>query len=90
MEIIQRLQQSIGDWDVDYPLMANNLVRFRDRIYVLNCSELKKLILKEFHTKPYSGHARYNKTLMTMNKFYYWPNLNKEVPDFVARCLDFQ
>ena len=25
-----------------------------------------------------------------MKKLYYWPNLKKEVVDFVARCLDCQ
>lgn len=25
-----------------------------------------------------------------MKKFYYWPNLKKEVVEFVARCLDCQ
>jgi len=40
---------SKGDQDADYHFMRNGLVRFRDRIYVLNCSELKNIILKEFH-----------------------------------------
>ncbi len=71
MEIMHRLQQSTGtstgtgvgtitrDQDVNYRLMADGLVRFRDRIYVSNCSELKKLILREFHVKPYSVHLGY-------------------------------
>jgi len=68
--------------------MVDGLVRFRDMIYVLNCSELKKLILREFHAKPYSGHLRYLKTLTAVKKFYYWPNLKMEVAEFVARYLD--
>jgi len=59
-------------------------------IYVLNCSELKKLILREFHVNPYWGHLGYQKTLMEVKKFYYWHNLKKEVEEFVARCLDCQ
>jgi len=38
-----------------YYLTANGLVRFRNKIYVLYISELKKLILREFHVKSYSG-----------------------------------
>jgi len=26
--------------------------------------------------------------LIAVNKFYYWPNLKKEVAEFMARCLD--
>lgn len=65
MEIMDRLHQSIGtgtsigDHDSNYRLMAYGLVRFRDKIYVLDCSELNKIILREFHVKPYSGHPRY-------------------------------
>jgi len=44
---------------VDYCLTTDRLVRFRYRIYVSDSSELKKVILKDFHVKPYSGHPRY-------------------------------
>jgi len=57
---------------------------------VSNCSELKNLILKEFHVKPYSGHPGYQKKLTVVKKFYYWSNLKKEFTEFVARCLDCQ
>jgi len=89
-ELMHRLQQSTGDQDVDYRLTKYGLVRFQDRIYVLDNSELKKLILREFHAKLYSGHPRYHKTMTTMKKFYYWSNLKKEMAKFVARCLDCQ
>jgi len=59
-------------------------VRFRGRIYVLDHSELKKLILREFHVKPYSGHPRYQKMLTIVKKFYYWLNLKKEVTELLV------
>ena len=63
---------------MDYHL-TNGLVRFRDKIYVSDDSELKKLILMEFHAKSYSSHRGYQKMLIVVNKFYYWSNLKKEV-----------
>ena len=75
MEIMQRLEQSTrtctilgagigvgtgtGDQGANYRLTANGLVRFRDKICVLNCIELKKLILREFNVKSYWGHIGY-------------------------------
>lgn len=53
---MHRLQQVIGEQDVGYRLTTNGLVIFRDRINVLDNSELKNLTLREFHAKPYSGH----------------------------------
>lgn len=75
---------------MDYHLTKYDLVRFRDRIYVLDNNELKKLTLREFHAKSYSGHPRYRKTLTTVNKLYHSLNLKREVSEFVAIYLDFQ
>jgi len=75
---------------VDYCIIEDGLVRFRDRIYVPERSEIKKAILREFHVKPYSGHPDYKKMMTIVNKFYYWPNLKKDVAIFVTRCLDCQ
>ncbi len=66
------------------------MVRLRDMIYVPNCSEFKKLILREFDMNPYSGHPGYHKTMMTVKKLYYSLNYKREVAEFMARCLDFQ
>ena len=79
-----------GVQDVEYCLKVDGLVRFRDRIYVSNDGELKKVILREFHAKPYSGHPSYQKTLIAVKKFYYWRNLRRDVEEIVARCLDCQ
>jgi len=58
-----------GAKDLDHCLTVDGLVRFRDRIYVLDNGELEKVILREFHVKPYSGHPGYPKTL-TAVKIY--------------------
>lgn len=76
--------------DVDYFLTTNGLVRFGDRIYVSESSELKKVILREFHANPYSGHPSYQKTLIKVKRFYYWSNLKRDVAKFVARCFYYQ
>jgi len=75
---------------VDYCLTTYALIRFRDKIYVSDNSELKKVILREFHVKPYLDHPGYQNTFTVVKKFYYWPNLKKDVAEFVARCLDVQ
>jgi len=72
---------------VDYFCTIDGLVIFRVMIYVSDNNALKKLILREFHAKSYSGHQ---KILTAVKKFYYWPILKKEMAEFVARCLDCQ
>lgn len=46
--------------------------------------------MREFYSKPYFGHPRYQNTLTTIKKFYYWPNLKKEVANFIIGCVKFQ
>ena len=103
MEIVHRLQQSTGTCNgtytstskstgaqnVDYCLTTDRLVRFRDGIYVSDNNELKKVTLRDFHAKLYSGHPCYQKTFTAVKKFYYWPNLKKDVAEFVVKCFDF-
>jgi len=59
-----------------YFLIAYGLVRFQNKIFVPENSELKKVILRGFHEKPYSGNPIYQKKLTTVKIFYYYPNLN--------------
>ena len=75
---------------MDYHLTIDGLVIFRDIIYVSVDSDLKKIILREFHAKLYLGHPGYQKTLTIVKKLYHWPKLKKEVTKLVARCLDFE
>jgi len=67
----------------------DELVIFRDRIYLLDSSELKKVILRELHANSYSCHPGYQKTLTVVKKFYYWTNQKKDVAEYVAICFDF-
>ena len=64
-------QQGEGDRDEEYHLTIDGLVKFMNNIYVLDNSELKKLILMEFHVKPYSCHLGYQNTLTVLKKLYY-------------------
>ena len=81
---------SVDAQAMDYCVTTDGLVRFRDRICIPDKSELKKVILREFHAKPYSGHLGYQKTLIVVKRYYYWPNLKRDVVEFVARCFECQ
>eukprot|EP00253_Pinus_taeda_P002084 PITA_02084 len=68
-QLKQRLQQRGEiDRDEEYHLIEDGLVRFKIRTFVLDNSELKKLILREFNVETYSGHSGYHKTLKYVMK----------------------
>jgi len=67
--------------------MIDGLVSFRNIIYVPDTNEIKKLILREFHVKPYSSYPRYHKNLTIVKKFYHWSDLKEDVVE-LARFLE--
>jgi hypothetical protein len=42
------------------------------------------------HNVPYAGHPGYQKTIVAVKSQYYWPDMKKEVSDFISRCLEYQ
>lgn len=61
-------QEGEGDKDEEYHLMIDGLVKSRRMIYVPYSSELKNLILREFHTNSYSSY-RNNLKCASTNEF---------------------
>jgi hypothetical protein len=48
------------------------------------------MILEYFHKSQLSAHLGITKTLNRIARVFYWPNMRKEVADFVTRCQDCQ
>jgi hypothetical protein len=73
------LQNTIENSDkIDLSLDRNGLLQFKNRIYIPDSVELKLTILDEVHKKPYSGHPGYKKTITSLRKLFYWPNMKGE------------
>jgi hypothetical protein len=57
---------------------------------VPNSQELKNMVLREMHNVPYVGHPGYQKIISVVKSQYFWPGMNKEVDEYINRCLEFQ
>ena len=56
------------------------------RIVVPDNFAVKKRLLQEIHSVPYSGHPGYNRTLEIARRNWYWKGMASEVRDFVLEC----
>jgi hypothetical protein len=57
MEILKQLQQGKMQQNVqDYKLGNDEILLYRNIIYVPNSHELRSMILKEMNNVPYIGH----------------------------------
>jgi hypothetical protein len=85
------LQQEPPNQKFDgYQITEEGLMIYKDRLYIPDVEELKRLILDEMHKKPYSGHPGYQKMISAVRKQYFWPGMKNEIVDYIARCLECQ
>jgi hypothetical protein len=91
MELVTKLQQGKMKQKVeDYKLGNDEILLYRNKIYVPNSHELRSMILKEMHIVPYVGHPGYQKTVAAVKSQYYWPYMKKEIVEYIAKCLECQ
>jgi hypothetical protein len=68
----------------------DGVLRYRSRICVPGDGGIKELILAEAHTTPYTIHPGGTKMYQDIKKVYWWPNMKREIAEYVARCLTCQ
>jgi hypothetical protein len=73
-----------------YWLGADSLLLYNNRLYVPNSTDLKCLILDEFHRRPYVGHPGYQKMVTTVRQLYYWSGMKLDIAQYIAKCLECQ
>ena len=52
--------------------------------------ERKKQILYKYHDAPVGGHRGMNLTLRAIKAKYSWPNMRKDVENYVKQCRSCQ
>jgi hypothetical protein len=73
-----------------YAIGTDGLLLYKNKIYVPNDRELKMAILKEMHNVTYVGHPGYQKTVAAVKSHYFWPDMKKEIAEYIARCMECQ
>ena len=68
----------------------NGIMRYSYRIWVPNVQELKDEILYESHNSRYSIHPGSTKMYRDLKEYYWWPNMKKDVAEWVSKCLTCQ
>ena len=64
---------------MDFRLEEGGVLMHKNKVYVLDSHEIRKLILKEMHNVPYARHQGYQKTLEAVRKEYFWPVTKKDI-----------
>jgi hypothetical protein len=69
-------------WRID-----GGLLTYKNRLYILDCDDLKRFIKDELHKRPYTGHPGYQNMITATRKQFYWPRLKKYIAEYLAKCI---
>ena len=65
--------------------ISDNLLWYKsDRLYVP--PPLRLAILQTHHDNPYAGHTGWKKLYSTLNRYYYWPNMEIDCQAYCRSC----
>lgn len=81
-KIIQKLQEDPSA--LDKFMWKNDLLWYRDDLYLCNSSQPNHNILVELHNFPIGGHLGFLKTYHGIKNKFLWESLKIDVQNFVA------
>jgi hypothetical protein len=71
-----------------YRLLNDGLLTYKGRLYIPNCDNLKRFIMDELNKIPYTGHPSYHKMITANRKLFYWPELKKDIVDYLSKFIE--
>ena len=66
------------------------ILRFSSRIWIPHVTELKKEILQDAHSSHYSIHPGSTKMYKDLKENFWWPDMKREIAEWVSKCLTCQ
>ena len=75
---------------VNFVKTSDDMLKFKNRLFVPKAGDLRREILREAHSTPYSVHPGTTKMYKDLKMHYWWPRMKKDVVEYVAQCLTCQ
>ena len=66
------------------------ILRFASRTWIPNVAKLKEEILRDAHSSKYSIHPGSTKMYRDLKENFWWPNMKKEIAEWVSKCYTCQ
>jgi len=95
-----RIQLAEYDYEIVYKSGVQNTnedalsrigsVRALEELTEISDEKIKRQILYEFHDSPLGGHRGMNKTHRTISLRYTWPQMRREVEEYLKQCRSCQ
>ncbi|KAL5569806.1 hypothetical protein UlMin_026381 [Ulmus minor] len=85
---LNRIREAVKNGtNTEFSLSSDRILNLKGRICIPNDEELRKQLLEEAHTTPYSVHPGATKMYKDMKEVFWWSGMKKDVANYVAKCL---
>ena len=89
-QLVERREKVLTGAAKDFSISEMGLLKYKGRICVPIDPDIRREILDESHTTPYSLHPGSTKMYHDLKVLYWWSGMKRDVVDYVARCLTCQ
>ena len=62
----------------------------KGKVWIPTDPSLRKLIMESEHDSRVAGHMGMDKTMELVDRNFYWPEMAKDIEDYVRSCEDYQ
>jgi hypothetical protein len=84
-------EECLKPWVDPHQLKCLNGTWYKEgRVVVTEDLEGKRRIIKAHHDLPVHGHPGISKTVQIVERNYWWPQMRKDITDYVQGCADCQ
>ena len=89
--IYKQEETTLKPWVDPHRLKKIHNTWYKDgRQVVTNDLEHRQSLIQSHHNPPVYGHPGINQTICMIERYYWWPGLQKEVTDYVKGCAECQ
>jgi hypothetical protein len=82
-EIKERVNKGI---ETSFQMLSDGLIAIGRRIYLPEDKILKDEVLREAHESRFTTHPGSIKMYGDLKENYWWPNMKREIAEFVSNC----
>jgi len=82
-EIKERVNKGI---EMSFQMLSDGLIAMGRRIYLPEDKILKDEILREAHESRFATHPGSTKMYRDLKEYYWWPNMKREIAEFMSNC----
>ena len=86
----QRARRLAEAGSVSWKIWNGLVIDDLERVLVPSDAEIRTLLISEAHDAPMAGHFGMDKTLELLQRHWVWPEMRKDVRDYVRSCISCQ